>query len=486
MPPWTDWLAWGADRLAAGSLQGAGIAAVVWAVCRYARSMSPSTRAFLWWLVSLKLALSLAPLPSVAVPILPAASVELPIVTAAALDEPDAPSTTPSWLVAAMALWLAGVSWHAVRLALAARRLRHAVRRSTPIGGDDAAAVDRLAGALGLGAPPDVRMSTDVEMPLVTGLVWPTVLLPSSAVEILTPAERAMAICHELAHVRRRDLLLGWVPAVAERLFFFHPLARIAAREYAVEREAACDALVLRATDASAGDYGHVLVRLGVASPAPSLSAGGSSPSASVLKRRLAMLNDVTFARARRSTLALLILGAAFTLVPFDLTAQAPRTAAAQSAEAIERAKVARMLAERQAEVRWMEASLQEAQRGMRTLAETTRLQQRAQESAKANARLLAERAAVEEQVRAVEGRKRAVDEQKRAVEEQKLDEQLKQAVFQMTTRTLREQLRVLAAQQERTVRTMRELSLQLEQIRQQLERTDREVTIPPGSARPF
>ena len=156
------------------------------------------------------------------------------------------------------------------------------------------------------------------------------------------------------------------------------------------------------------------------------------------------MLNDVTFARARRGTLALLILGAALTLVPFDLTAQAPRTAAAPSAEAIERAKIARRLAERQAE------------------------------------------RAVEEQVRAVEERKRAVDEQKRAVDEQKLDEQLKRAGLELTTRSLREQLRVLTAQQERTERTMRELSLQLEQLRQQLERTEREVTIPPGSARPF
>jgi beta-lactamase regulating signal transducer with metallopeptidase domain len=437
MPPWTDWLLWGADRLVAGSLQGAGMAAVVWGVCRYARSMSPSTRAFLWWLVSLKLALSVAPLPSVPVPLLPASS-ELSIVTAAALDEPHATSLTPWWLVAAMALWLAGVSWHAIRLALAASRLRRAVRRSTPIGGDDAAVVDGLAGALGIGAPP-VRLSADVEMPLVTGLVRPTVLLPSSAVEMLTPAERAMAICHELAHVRRRDLLLGWVPAVAERLFFFHPLAQVAAREYAVEREAACDALVLRAMNASPGDYGHVLVRLGVASRAPSLSAGGSSPSASVLKRRLAMLNDVTLDRRRRGTLALVILGAALTLVPFDLTAQAPGPAAAQSAEAIERAKIGRKLAE----VRKMEAALQETERGMRTLAETTRL-------------------------------RAAVEEQKRAVEEQKLEEKLKRAALELTTRGLHEQLRALAAQQERTERTMRELALQLERIQQELERSNR------------
>jgi beta-lactamase regulating signal transducer with metallopeptidase domain len=477
MPPMTDWFSWGADRLVAGSLQGAAMAAVVWVVCRYASSLPASTRAFLWWLVSLKLALSLVPLPSVAVPILPAASIELPVVTAAVLGEPAATSTTPWWLVAAMALWLAGVSWHAVRLAMTARRLRRAVRRSTPVGGDDAVVVDRLAGALGLGTRPDVRVSTDVEMPLVTGLVRPTVLLPASAAGRLTPAERAMAICHELAHVRRRDLLLGWVPAVAERLFFFHPLARLAAREYALEREAACDALVLRAMDASPGDYGHVLVQLGVVDPVPSLSAGGSSPSASVLKRRLAMLNDVTLVRAHRGTLALLVLGAALTLVPFELTAQTSAARAVQSEEAIERAKIARQLAERRAELREMEVSLHASQHAMRAELEARKMQQRAVQAQRD--------AAVEAQLLAVEKQKIAVEEQKRAVEEQKLWEQLKRASLQLTDRSLREQLRVLAAQQERTERTMRELALQLEQIRQQLERAEKELTVAPGT-RPF
>ena len=35
-----------------------------------------------------------------------------------------------------------------------------------------------------------------------------------------------MALAHELMHVRRRDVLLGCLPALAERLYFFHPLVR--------------------------------------------------------------------------------------------------------------------------------------------------------------------------------------------------------------------------------------------------------------------
>jgi hypothetical protein len=41
----------------------------------------------------------------------------------------------------------------------------------------------------------------------------------------LTPNESSMALAHELAHLRRGDLWLGWLPAIAQRLFFFHPLA---------------------------------------------------------------------------------------------------------------------------------------------------------------------------------------------------------------------------------------------------------------------
>jgi beta-lactamase regulating signal transducer with metallopeptidase domain len=40
----------------------------------------------------------------------------------------------------------------------------------------------------------------------------------------LGPAERRQVILHELAHVKRRDLLWGWTAEVARTVYFFHPL----------------------------------------------------------------------------------------------------------------------------------------------------------------------------------------------------------------------------------------------------------------------
>ena len=126
---------------------------------------------------------------------------------------------------------------------------------------------------------------------MVTGLMRPTVILPSRRWSSLTALQQEMAICHELVHVRRRDLWLGLVPSLAERLFFFHPLAHLAAREYVVAREAACDAAVLRALDAEPRDYGRLLVTLGVAPLPGGISASGAAHSFSSLKRRIGMLD---------------------------------------------------------------------------------------------------------------------------------------------------------------------------------------------------
>jgi bla regulator protein blaR1 len=341
---WDAWSSWMAIRLLAGSLQGAAAVAAVWLVCRRGRTLPGSWRARAWWLVSLGLLLSLWELPRLPVRLLPAAA---PFVSVASIEVIPAlesvevpPSVTgtihrPSrlgWVDAALALWMVGVLVHAYRIAWAYASLRRAVRRSAPIADEDVECAGALARALGLRRSPGIRLSPDIQAPQVAGVLRPVVLIPASAIGNLSRQELDMVIGHELAHVRRRDLLFAWVPAIAERLFFFHPLARVAAREYATAREAACDALVLEATGVDPHDYGRLLVRLGVAGMDPVFTVGGSSPSVAALKRRLDMLHDVTTIRSSRARIALVALVALLALMPLRLVARTPaapqRTAA--------------------------------------------------------------------------------------------------------------------------------------------------------------
>ena len=66
----------------------------------------------------------------------------------------------------------------------------------------------------------------------------------TGSVAAMSADDLDMALTHELIHLQRRDLWWGLLPAVSQHLFFFHPLVHVAAREYALAREEACDGAV--------------------------------------------------------------------------------------------------------------------------------------------------------------------------------------------------------------------------------------------------
>ncbi|WP_243042105.1 M56 family metallopeptidase [Dyella sedimenti] len=358
-------------RLAWTSLQAAVLVGLVWLAGRLLPRLSPATRSMLWWLLGVQLLLGLfAPVP-VSLPLLssppapmaasilaatPAAPSEHQINSFAHGSSPtvqdaseDAASTvavpadrSPHWQPVVLALWLSGVLVQLLAAFRQGREARRVVRESWPV--DDPAlrsACVAQAHAMRLRRCPALRVSDAIRSPQVSGLWRPVVLLPAQ--QGLTPEETALALAHELTHLRRGDLWMGWVPALAQRLFFFHPLVAWAMREYALHREAACDAQVMERHDAAPQDYGRLLLRLGVAHP---LHAGlaGASPTFHNLKRRLTLLQlDPRDATSRTRGWLLVAAVAAVGVLPYRVTearpeptgaATAPQPAAAASAAA--------------------------------------------------------------------------------------------------------------------------------------------------------
>jgi bla regulator protein blaR1 len=257
-------------HLAASSIAIAAMVALAWLACRIHPSLSPATRSTIWWLVAAAALMRLAPLPAFAVAV-PAAWLGTPAPTAAAPSvrprpstaapvawtqergAPAAPPTAPAasatpvdWRAIVAGLWALVAAGLLARLALATWRLRALVADAEPAPADVVADAERLALAIGVAPTPPVLVSAAIDTPQVVGVWRPAILLPDALAAAMSPAERAMTLCHELAHVRRHDLALAWAPALLERLLFFHPGARLAAREYAFAREAACDADVLQ------------------------------------------------------------------------------------------------------------------------------------------------------------------------------------------------------------------------------------------------
>jgi bla regulator protein blaR1 len=333
------------------SIDGAIFVAIVWILSRAVRTLSPAARTMLWWAAAAKFLIALVWVTPVVVPILPVESstpltatiaspgVALREIASLATPGPQTGAPAPQeasslWPMVFPGLWAVGLM---VCAGISARRWRQTVavtRRSVPAPDALHALAADLAGRLRLRRTPDVRMSGEIDTPLVAGIRRPVILLPRDRFEALDDHQQQMALCHELAHVKRADLWFGCVPAIAERLFFFHPLAHIASREYALWREAACDAAVLRALDAAPGEYGQLLLSLGVSPRQTGLVAAGTPWSFSSLKRRITMLQRFsTPSIGSRVAAGVVVTLALAALVPLQLAAR--QAVAAPSPEAV-------------------------------------------------------------------------------------------------------------------------------------------------------
>lgn len=83
-------------------------------------------------------------------------------------------------------------------------------------------------------------------VPMTWGVLRPVVVLPSEWRE-WNPENRRLVLLHELAHVKRLDVLFQTIARVVCALFWFQPLVWYALRRLRIERELACDDCVLMA-----------------------------------------------------------------------------------------------------------------------------------------------------------------------------------------------------------------------------------------------
>lgn len=104
----------------------------------------------------------------------------------------------------------------------------------------------RIASALGVRRPVELRLSGSVAGPVTIGVLRAAVLLPLSALTALGPDELDVVLAHELAHVRRADFLWNLVQTFAETLFFFHPAVWWIGSALRQERELCCDDMALK------------------------------------------------------------------------------------------------------------------------------------------------------------------------------------------------------------------------------------------------
>jgi len=163
----------------------------------------------------------------------------------------DTSSTHPWWRDPSVSryiflLWVAGVILFSNYHFLGWRHARGFIRKGTcPVPPEWQARFEMLCGEFRVRRLVSLLSSSLVKVPCVVGWMKPVILVPVSMFTSLDPSEVEMILVHELAHVRRYDVLINIVQTAMETLFFFNPAIWWLSRQIRTEREDCCDDTVI-------------------------------------------------------------------------------------------------------------------------------------------------------------------------------------------------------------------------------------------------
>jgi beta-lactamase regulating signal transducer with metallopeptidase domain len=271
-----------ADTLLRASLDGALLAGIVFLLSRPLRQRMPVASVFLWRLVILKFALGL-------------------MGVGVALGPPNRSSSSgasasgdPLIYCIGGALIL-GLVLGGERLIGEVRFLLRLRREATIPSQEWNESWVRVCRMQGISRPPHLLASETVELPLATGILHPLVVIPAQL--ILDREDRERVLAHELAHIRHGDLWFGWLVALLEPVFFFHPLFWLARRELRLAQEMAADRRVLHIVPGNAVGYARLLIALSRRAPETGAVALSIGEGFQALRQRL----DAMSASRRRT-----------------------------------------------------------------------------------------------------------------------------------------------------------------------------------------
>lgn len=246
---------------------------------------------------------------------LPIAAIQ-PAVDTATIPEEIAPlisTETPSldWGVFLALAWMIGFAVLVARLFIAAWLLRRSACRCVEVHTGDRlhAALVRAMALIGVTRPVRLLVDRQRSIPIVWGLMKTRLQLPAES-RNWTDEQLRSVLHHELAHVRRRDLFVLAITQIACAMHWFNPLVWFAAWRLHIERERACDDLVL-ASGIQASAYAQHLLNVATQSTsAPWTQSCGlaMARSSSIHSRLTAVLSKHQNRRSVTTTLLVLSL----------------------------------------------------------------------------------------------------------------------------------------------------------------------------------
>lgn len=224
-----------AERLLNGIPAGIVIALTAWIVLRVIGRKNSSTRFAVWF--SALLAIGVAPLMGSLS--FGSAGTGRPVLTVS--------STWGEWL---LGLWGLIAAVALLRVAIGLWGLRGLRRRQRAIDLESLdPSVRQTVGEFHLSRKVTLAISNELRVPTAIGFFRPMIILPKWALTELPADELSAILIHELAHLKRWDDCTNLAQKILRAIFFFNPAICWIENRLSLEREMACDDVVLTQTD---------------------------------------------------------------------------------------------------------------------------------------------------------------------------------------------------------------------------------------------
>ncbi|MFH1740334.1 MAG: FG-GAP-like repeat-containing protein [bacterium] len=175
--------------------------------------------------------------------------------------------------------------------------------------------VKECAERMGLTGELDVRVSQHCVVPVVVGVRRISLLIPSTLLDSHRDLE--LAILHELAHVKQRDLLLNWIRGMIQIFHWWNPIVWWINRKTSLLQELCCDEMVLGKESSERYRYLGLLMRFAETASNRACLAEGVAISADFRVAKERMTSILERSRAARMNWIWRLGGVAFAVCLF-------------------------------------------------------------------------------------------------------------------------------------------------------------------------
>jgi beta-lactamase regulating signal transducer with metallopeptidase domain len=192
-------------------------------------------------------------------------------------------------------VWLAGIGGLLAVYAGGALGFRRRLRRSEPAPQSVSRMVVALARRFGLQRAPETVVVDEPISPMVWCGGRVRLVLPARLWSQLDEVGRRAILCHELAHLRRRDHWVRWLELAISVVFWWHPLVWWVRRRLHEESDLCCDAWVTWLMPRRRRAYAEALLaareQLGAGRRlTPAVAVGVATSGAKRFARRITMV----------------------------------------------------------------------------------------------------------------------------------------------------------------------------------------------------